>query len=178
MTSTAFTTGSNLDTVGRTYYWIAIKETFGSIDNATYTGDGNDGRNITFKTITTAPIDNRIIFVKGQQGAVARGVQAPSVDEPTSYSIFTGASTGLVTVATAATTFQVNNAAQVNVSPNVYDYLAIQNTTAAVFSGESVPSPFGGGGSSGAPFQQFNTVYSFTKGVIELDQTYKQVRLL
>lgn len=127
-----FQVGSDTECNGSsaTIYYLAIANVEGTVEVDSYTGDGNDNRDISL----TASFDPGIFFVAGDGVSTSKGWATTTSIAASAQTCFFN-STACVTdrvQALEAGQFQVGTGATVNTNTIVYHYVAIDASTANI----------------------------------------------
>ena len=128
-TSTGFTIGTNakVNTASTTYYWVAFRASPGEVLVGSYTGDGNDSRNITGLGLTP-----HIVFIMSA-GASAAVFKSQGMGGDSAEQFDAGTTLGVANLIQSLTlvsqSFQIGNDARVNTAGTVYHYVAWQVIT-------------------------------------------------
>ena len=121
-----------MNTASTTYYWVAFRASPGEVLVGSYTGDGNDNRNIT--GLGFSP---QVTFIMSA-GASAAVFKTPNMGGDSAMQFDTGTALGVANLIQSMTIgggFQIGNDARVNTAGTVYHYVVWASVTGKFVSG-------------------------------------------
>ena len=172
--------GNEVNASGSNYFYVFMQTKASVCEVGGQDGDGLDDRTITLADTTINPkmMMVRQASTNARKGAFRIDTLVGDLSWLPANALGPGGEAANMIQAMAKGSFELGTDASVNANDGAgkpYNWFVVQATPAAA----AIPIPaLPGGGSVSAPFQQFNTAYSFTKGGIELESTFKNTRIL